>query len=150
MLRHGSLANNFTWYGEITIICHWFTEVISRLQCTVAMFFACFHDSTMKLEGSLESAMYLVSRWWKWLSWCRYGDSDAEMEFLELLLESACVFWRKVPMCTLQCYFGKSATGYCSLWQAKKRLHYTPYLSILNQCSYVLNFPKIKSGDTGT
>ena len=72
------------------------------------------------LKGSLRPPLNLVPRSWKQPSWCRYGDSDAETEFLELLLEPACVFWRKVPMCTLQFYFGKSATGYCSLWASQK------------------------------
>jgi len=33
---------------------------------------------------------------------------------VQLLLESLLVFWRKVPMYTLQFHFGKSAAGYCS------------------------------------
>ena len=35
-------------------------------------------------------------------------------------LEPTCVFCRKVPMCTLQFDFGKSATCYCSLWASQK------------------------------
>ena len=44
--------NNFAWYRDYDNIGHWFTEVTSRLQCDVAMFFTFFCSSTMKLEGS--------------------------------------------------------------------------------------------------
>jgi len=36
------------------------------------------------------------------------------------------VFWRKVPMCTLQFYFGKLAAGYCSVLRQLKSTFPTP------------------------
>ena len=57
-LRHVKAWLNFAWYGEIMIIhvCHWFTEVTSRLQCIVPMSFACFCNSWWNWNSCLESA----------------------------------------------------------------------------------------------
>ena len=71
------------------------------------------------------------------------------MEFLQLLLEPVCIFWRKVPMFTLQFYFGKSAADYCSLWASQKVPDHTPKNASFvssEQTQLCLNFPKAKSG----
>ena len=70
---------------------------------------------------SLRPPLNLVRSSWKWQSRCQDGDGDTETEFLQLLQEPVRVFWRKVPMFTLQFYFGKSAAGCTVVFgQAKK------------------------------
>ena len=49
MLRHIKVwFNNFVC--EMERLHYWFTEVTPQLQCDVAMFWAPYSDSTMKLE----------------------------------------------------------------------------------------------------
>ena len=45
-------------------------------------------------------------------------------EFLQLLLEPVCVFWRKVPMCTQQYYFGKLEMATVVFKTGQKHLHH--------------------------
>ena len=72
------------------------------------------------------------------------------MEFLRLLLEPTCVFWRKVPMCTL-IILGNRQQATVVYGQAKKHLHPPPKKTSF-VCSeptqLCFKFPTTKSGDT--
>ena len=58
---------------------------------------------------------------------------------------------RYIPMRTLQIYFGKSATGYCSLWASQRVHHRTPKKGSLVYSEHLqlhFKFFKTKRGDT--
>ena len=83
----------------------------------------------------------------KWQSECQDGDVDTETEFFPLLLEPVCVYWRKVPICTFQFYFGKLATFVSSeqmqlcfkFPKTKSRKWHCTYPSFKISCSKVVS-----------
>ena len=102
---------------------------------------------------SLRPPLNFMLSSWKLQSWCRDsngdGNGDTETEFLQLLQEPFCVFWRKAPLFTVEFYFGKSAAGYCSLWASQKAPGPHPKMACFvssEQTQLCFKFLKTKSG----